>query len=78
VDIENVIYPPGTAPSGHYTVRVDHFANCSPLTQVPFELEVRYLGNVVGICAVFVPTDPDWDDGAGANGGRKIFDFTVP
>lgn len=78
VEIENVIYPPGTAPSGHYFVRVDHYANCSPLTQVPFELEVRYLGYTVGICAVFLSTDGDWSASSGANGGRRIFDFTVP
>jgi hypothetical protein len=59
-------------------VRVDHYANCSPLAQVPFELEVRYLGYTVGLCGVFVPTDPDWDANGGVNGGRKIFDFTVP
>lgn len=79
VDIENIIYPPGSTPrSGVYSVFVDHYANCNPaLTLVPFELEARFNGNTVGLCGAFQPTDPDWDN-ANATSGRPVLQFTLP
>src|SRR5439155_5805238 len=68
VDIENIIYPAGaTAPSGVYSVYVDHYMNCdSALTAVPFEVGARFNGMTVGLCGVFLPSDPDWHDAGGA------------
>ncbi|MBK7857417.1 MAG: hypothetical protein IPJ65_02090 [Archangiaceae bacterium] len=79
VNIENIIYPAGaTAPSGTYTVWVNHYENCdTSLTMVPFELEVRFNGNLVGVCGVFVPTDSDWNDGDGTD-TRFMMTFNVP
>lgn len=80
VDIENIIYPPGsTPPSGTYAVRVDHYLNCDPaLTAVPFELEARFNGQSVGMCGVFYPNDPDWSAGGDVGGGRPVMFFNVP
>ena len=80
VDVENIIYPPGMpAPSGTYTVRVDHYAACqSGLMAVPFQVEVRNNGVLSGFCGVFVPTDPEWNDHGGVNGGRQVMTFVVP
>jgi hypothetical protein len=79
VSIENIIYPLGVqAPCGTYTVWVNHYAHCSPFpTVVPFELEARFGGLSVGMCGVFVPTDPDWNDG-NATHTRQMMQFTVP
>ena len=79
VDIENIIYPPGSsAPRGVYKVWVDHYANCDPaLTMVPFELEARFNGQSAGVCGVFVPTDSDWDNSNVTN-GRYVMTFFVP
>lgn len=80
VDVENIIYPPGMlAPSGTYTVRVDHYAACQVgLMAAPFQVEVRNNGVVSGVCGVFVPTDSDWNAHGAANGGRQVMTFTVP
>ena len=79
VSIENIIYPGGTsARCGTYTVWVNHYANCdTTLTAVPFELEARFNGVVVGVCGVFTPSDPDWDDG-NSTMTRYMMQFTVP
>ncbi len=80
VDIENIIYPVAmAATSGTYTVRVDHYSNCNPaLAVVPFQVEVRVNGVVSGICGQFAPTDPDWNNGGSAMGGRQVMTFVVP
>jgi hypothetical protein len=80
VDVENIIYPAGTAaPSGTYTIRVDHYENCNmSLSAVPFQIEVRNNGVVSGMCGVFVPTDIDWNNGGSAGDGRQVMTFTVP
>lgn len=80
VDIENIIYPLGkVAPSGTYTVRVDHYENCNmSLSAVPFQVEVRVNGVISGMCGVFVPTDADWDNSGGAGDGRQVMTFVVP
>ena len=78
VDIENIIYPGSVmAPRGTYSVYVDHYANCSSVAVVPFEVEARFNGSVVGMCGVFRNTDPDWDN-ANATTGRLVLQFTVP
>jgi hypothetical protein len=80
VDIENVIYASGsTAPSGTYLVRVDYYENCDPsLTMLPFEVEARFNGHTVGVCGMFLPTDPEWSDFGSAGAGRLVMSFTVP
>ncbi|MBX7117248.1 MAG: hypothetical protein K1X64_23220, partial [Myxococcaceae bacterium] len=80
VDIENIIYPPGmAAPSGKYIVRIDHYQNCNAsLTAVPFEVEVRALGQTLGFCGVFRPSDSDWDTGGQAGAGRTVMNFNMP
>jgi hypothetical protein len=80
VDIENIVYSPNkAAPSGTYTVRVDHYSNCNmSLSAVPFQVEVRVNGTISGMCGVFVPTDADWDNSGGAGDGRPVMTFVVP
>jgi hypothetical protein len=80
VDIENIVYPAGTvAPSGVYNVRVDHYLSCdSNLAAVPFQLEVRRGGTLIGLCGVFFPSDSDWSAGGNAGGGRPVMSFTIP
>jgi hypothetical protein len=80
VDIENIIYPAGSvAPSGTYNVRVDHYLSCDAnLQAVPFQLEVRQGGNMIGVCGVFFPADADFSAGGAEGGGRPVFSFTVP
>ncbi|MFO0600290.1 MAG: hypothetical protein U0228_33580 [Myxococcaceae bacterium] len=76
VDIENIIYPSGSAaPSGTYTVRVDYYDNCGVTTSIPYEIEVRANGQTTAWCDVFVPADAD---SGGAGDGRVITTFTVP
>jgi uncharacterized protein YfaP (DUF2135 family) len=76
VDIENIIYPPGsTAPSGTYVVRVDYYDNCSVTTSIPYEIEVRVNGQTTSWCDVFNASDAD---SGGANSGRVITTFVVP
>jgi hypothetical protein len=78
VSIENIIYPPATAPCGTYTVWVNHWANCDPLlTAVPFELEARFGGVIVGMCGVFKPSDPDWNN-HNTTQTRMMMQFTLP
>ncbi len=78
--IENIIYPTdgGVPPSGTYAVRVDHFANCSSIVWVPFQVEVRKGTTTMGLCGVFKSTDPDWRNAGAAGAGRPIFTFTYP
>lgn len=78
--IENIIYPTdgGRPTPGTYAVRVDHYANCSPIQWVPFQVEVRKGTTVMGMCGVFKSTDPDWRNAGAAGSGRPIFTFTYP
>jgi hypothetical protein len=80
VDIENIIYDPDAgAPSGLYSVYVDHFANCDTATvYVPFQVEVRVHNSRWGYCGAFFSGGPGWSDGAGALGGQHVLDFVVP
>lgn len=79
VDIENVIYVDGGVPSGTYTVRVDHYANCSPATvYVPFEVEVRNNGVISGYCGAFTSGGPGWNDHGGSGSGLTVMTFVVP
>jgi hypothetical protein len=80
VDIENVIYPAGSiAPSGQYDVRVDFYENCDmSLSMIPYEVEARFNGNVIGVCGIFNKTDPDWSDSGSAGSGRLVMSFWVP
>jgi len=75
VDIENVIYPPGRPPSGTYTVRVDYYSNCSATGPVPYEVEVRANGTILGYCGSFLPTDAD---NGSAGSGVQVMTFVVP
>lgn len=78
--IENIVYPTdgGVPPSGTYAVRVDHYANCSAITWVPFEVEVRKGSTRIGLCGVFKSTDPDWRNAGAAGSGRPILTFSYP
>ncbi len=80
VDIENVIYPAGTVPTpGTYTVKVDHYQNCSTATTVvPFEVEVRTPAGPLGYCGAFHQNATGWSDSGGANSGRTVLTFTLP
>ncbi len=76
VNIENIIYPPGSAaPRGTYVVRVDYFDNCTVTTSIPYEIEVRANGQTTGWCDVFQVSDADMGN---ANSGRVITTFVVP
>lgn len=76
VDIENIIYPPGSpAPRGTYVVRVDYYDNCNVATSIPFEIEVRANGQTTGWCDVFNASDAD---NGSAGSGRVITTFVVP
>ena len=75
VDIENVIYSPGTAVhTGQYTVRVDYYAQCSATGPVPFEVEVRAMGQTRYYCDQFMPGQ---SDSGGSGSGRTITTFDV-
>jgi hypothetical protein len=76
VNIENIIYSPGVMPtSGLYVVRVNYFQNCSARSPVPFEVEVRALGQTRFYCGSFFPNQSN----QGALGaGRVIATLTIP
>ena len=76
VDIENVIYPAGgTLVPGMYRVLVNHFSNCDAgTTYVPYQLEVRKGAELIGVCGVYRPTDPDWNNDV----DRTVLTVTVP
>jgi hypothetical protein len=80
VGIENIVYDPvAGAPSGVYTVLVDHYANCSPATTwVAYEVEVRVGGTISGSCGAFLSGGPGWNNGGGANSGTPVMTFVVP
>jgi hypothetical protein len=75
VDIENVIYPQGSAPLGTYTVRVDYYANCFATSPVPFEVTVRANGVTNTYCGSFLPSDAD---SGGSGAGVLVTTFHVP
>ncbi len=75
VDIENVIYPAGTPPSGTYVVRVDYWANCSITGTVPYEVQARANGTTVGYCGSFQASDAN---AGGAGAGVQVLTFVVP
>ncbi|MBL8956475.1 MAG: hypothetical protein JNK82_37215 [Myxococcaceae bacterium] len=76
IDIENIIYPAaGTLVPGTYRVLVNHYANCDAgTTYVPYQLEVRKGADLIGVCGVYRPTDPDWGDDT----DRVVLTVTVP
>jgi hypothetical protein len=76
VDIENIIYPVNVAPvPGVYRVLLNHFKNCTAgLQMVPYLVEVRKGSQTIGVCGVYRPTDPDWDNDM----DRTVITFTVP
>lgn len=76
VDIENVIYPlSATLVPGQYRVLVNHYSNCNmSLASVAYQLEVRKGNQLIGLCGVFRPTDPDW----GNDVDRTVLTVTVP
>ncbi len=78
--IENIIYPQdgGAIPSGTYAVRVDHWSNCSPIQWVPYQVEVRKGSTVIGMCGVFTPSDPLWNNHGSTGAGRPVMTFTFP
>lgn len=78
--IENIIYPQdgGAIPHGTYEVRIDHWANCSSIQWVPFQVQVRKGNTVIGMCGVFTPADPDWNAHGHARAGRPVMSFTFP
>jgi len=79
VDIENIIYVDGGVPSGTYTVRVDHWANCSPATTfVPYEVEVRNNGVISGYCGSFQSGGPGWNNHGSSGSGTTVMTFVVP
>jgi hypothetical protein len=75
-DTENIIYPPGrAAPSGHYIVRVDYWAECSGSMSVPFVLTVRNGATVTTRTGTFHAGEAD----SGQEGsGITMFEFDVP
>jgi len=70
VNVENVIYPPGPAPSGTYTVQVENFDACSVPGVLPFEVTVRANGQVQVLCGSFA------NGSSGAN--KTVLTFSVP
>ncbi|MBK7857700.1 MAG: hypothetical protein IPJ65_03535 [Archangiaceae bacterium] len=78
VNIENIIYPAGaTAPSGTYTVWVNHYENCdTSLTMVPFEPRCASTATWWACWGVRAHR-PDWNDGDGTD-TRFMMTFNVP
>jgi hypothetical protein len=75
VDIENIIYSPGQAVhTGQYTVRVDYYQQCSATGPVPYEVEVRAMGQTRYYCGEFYPGQ---SDSGGANSGVTITSFDI-
>ncbi|MFT3840997.1 MAG: hypothetical protein QM723_28660 [Myxococcaceae bacterium] len=75
VDIENVIYSPGTPiHTGTYTVRVDYYEDCSAISPVQYEVEVRALGQSRFWCSQF---QPGTDDSGGQGSGATVTTFDI-
>ena len=75
VNIENVIYPVSTPPHlGTYKVRVDYYQHCSASAPVPYEVEVRALGQARYYCGTFQTNQAD---NGSAGSGRNITQFTL-
>lgn len=76
VDVENVIYSPGTiAPRGTYIVRVVYYQNCQATAPVPYEVEVRANGQTRFYCGQFQPNQAN---GGNQGAGTTITSFTLP
>ena len=75
-DTENIIYPAGRpAPSGHYVVRVDYYANCDGANEVPFTVVLRQGSQTTLYPGVFHAGDAD---NGGAQSGHTIVQFDIP
>jgi hypothetical protein len=75
VDIENVIFPPGQAPTkGNYIVRMDYYADCGSPSPINYEIEVRANGTSRYYCGSVRP--PSSDSG-GKGSGVTITNFTI-
>lgn len=75
-DTENIIYPAGQAvPRGHYIVRVDYWAECSGVEEVPFEVIVRKGAEVMKRSGLFKAGQ---SDSGAADSGVTMLEFDVP
>lgn len=75
VNVENVIYPAGAAPTpGKYTVRVDYYQNCGTTSPVPYEVEVRANGQTRFYCGLF---QPNQSDRGAAGSGVTVTEFWI-
>jgi hypothetical protein len=45
--VENIFWPSGEAPSGHYIVSVTYYANCNQALETPFQVRVLVDGEVL-------------------------------
>lgn len=76
IDVENVIYSPGTiAPRGTYIVRVVYYQGCSATGPIPYEVEVRANGQTRWYCGSF---QPGQSTGGNQGAGTYITSFTIP
>jgi hypothetical protein len=69
---ENIVWPTGSAPTGEYIVRVDHWAACGA-TQTDYVVTVQVQGSQP---QVFTGTFTGAGDGGGATSGVEITRFT--
>jgi len=44
--VENIFWPEGSAPSGHYQVHVDYYEQCTQLLETSFEVRILVDGTV--------------------------------
>ncbi len=69
---ENVFWPPGAAPEGIYTVKVDYWSNCSVAENTNFVVTINYCGKTEVYEDFFTASQAD---GGGAGSGRFIARF---
>ena len=69
---ENVFWPPGAAPEGVYTVKVDYWSNCSIAENTNFAVTLNYCGRTEIVEDFFVAGDAD---SGGQGDGRFVARF---
>jgi len=69
---ENVFWPPGAAPEGVYTVKVDYWSNCGVSANTNFAVTINYCGKTEVYEDFFTAAQ---DDEGGSGSGRFIARF---
>lgn len=69
---ENVFWPPGAAPEGTYTVKVDYWSDCGVSDDTNFVVTINYCGKTEVHEGFFTQSQAD---GGGAGSGRFVARF---